>query len=131
MTRFEGDLATLMLAVANSTLAQADTPVFSSHAALTVVMAAKGYPATPKKGGAINLDSVSGAQVFHAGTAEVHGQLVAAGGRVLNVTATGASVTEAQSAAYAAVDCIDFADGFCRRDIGWREVKREAASRAP
>ena len=131
MTRFEGDLAALMLAVATGTLAQAEAPVFSSQAALTVVMAAKGYPANPVKGGAINLAAVTGAQVFHAGTAEVNGQLVAAGGRVLNVTATGASVTDAQSAAYAAVDCIDFPGGFCRRDIGWREVKREAASRAP
>ena len=121
----------MMLAVATGTLAQAEAPVFSSQAALTVVMAAKGYPANPVKGGTINLAAVRGAQVFHAGTAEVNGQLVAAGGRVLNVTATGASVTDAQSAAYAAVDCIDFPGGFCRRDIGWREVKREAASRAP
>jgi phosphoribosylamine--glycine ligase len=64
--------------------------------------------------------------VFHAGTAEINGQLVAIGGRVLNVTATGADVTEAQVAAYAAVDCIDFPGGFCRKDIGWREVAREA-----
>jgi phosphoribosylamine--glycine ligase len=63
--------------------------------------------------------------IFHAGTALQEGQLVANGGRVLNVTATGASVTEAQTRAYAAVDAIDFPTGFCRRDIGWREVARE------
>ena len=61
---------------------------------------------------------------------EDDGQLKAAGGRVLNVTATGATVMQAQAAAYAAVDGIKFPDGFCRRDIGWREVAREAASSA-
>ena len=128
MTRFEGDLAALMLAVATGRLAESETPHFSSQAALTIVMAADGYPAVPEKGGVIKLGHVSGAKVFHAGTAEVNGQLVAAGGRVLNVTATGATVTEAQAAAYAAVDGIDFPGGFCRRDIGWREVAREASA---
>jgi phosphoribosylamine--glycine ligase len=126
MTRFEGDLAALMLAVATGTLAHAERPLFSHQAALTIVMAANGYPAAPEKGGAVGLAEVSGAMVFHAGTAEINGQLVAIGGRVLNVTATGADVTEAQAAAYAAVDCIDFPGGFCRKDIGWREVAREA-----
>jgi phosphoribosylamine--glycine ligase len=128
MTRFEGDLAALMLAVATGRLAESETPDFSSQAALTIVIAADGYPAVPEKGGVIKLGRVSGAKVFHAGTAEVSGQLVAAGGRVLNVTATGATVTEAQAAAYAAVDGIDFPGGFCRRDIGWREVAREASA---
>jgi phosphoribosylamine--glycine ligase len=91
-------------------------------------MAANGYPDVPQKGGAIDLAHVSGAKVFHAGTAEVDGQLVAAGGRVLNVTATGANVTDAQAKAYAAVDQVIFPDGFCRRDIGWREVAREAGN---
>jgi phosphoribosylamine--glycine ligase len=68
----------------------------------------------------------SGAKVFHAGTALSDGQLVASGGRVLNVTARGVSVTEAQARAYAAVDLIQAPDLFCRRDIGWREVAREA-----
>jgi len=64
--------------------------------------------------------------VFHAGTAlDDHGELVASGGRVLNVTATGTSAREAQTRAYAAVNTIDFPSGFCRRDIGWREVERE------
>ena len=126
MARFEGDLAALMLAVATETLAQAEAPIFSRQAALTIVMAAKGYPAVPEKGGVINIKDVSGAKVFHAGTAELNGHLVASGGRVLNVTAIGDTVTEAQAAGYAAVDSIDFPGGFCRKDIGWREVAREA-----
>lgn len=128
MTRFDGDLAALMLAVATGKLSEAATPSFSSDTALTVVMAANGYPDVPPKGGTIDLTHVSGAKVFHAGTAEVDGQLVAAGGRVLNVTATGANVTDAQAKAYAAVDQVIFPDGFCRRDIGWREVAREAGN---
>lgn len=127
MTRFSGDLAALMLAVATGKLAEADRPTFASDTALTVVMAANGYPGTPEKGGMVSLDDVTGAKVFHAGTMEKDGVLLANGGRVLNVTATGTSVTAAQKAAYAAVDAIDFPTGFCRRDIGWREVKREAA----
>lgn len=127
MTRFSGDLASLMLAVAKGELAAADTPTFAGETALTVVMAANGYPGTPQKGGAISLDRVEGAKVFHAGTSTRDGRLYASGGRVLNVTAKGADVTEAQTAAYAAVDAIDFPTGFCRRDIGWREVEREAA----
>ena len=97
--------------------------------ALTVVMAAKGYPGTPEKGGAIRgVDAVASdtVQVFHAGTAMRDGALVASGGRVLNVTALGKSIGEAQARAYAAVDAIDFPSGFCRRDIGWREIAREA-----
>ena len=127
MTRFTGDLAALMLAVATGKLAEADRPTFVSDTALTVVMAANGYPGTPEKGGTISLDGVAGAKVFHAGTTEKDGVLLANGGRVLNVTATGASVSAAQKAAYAAVDAIDFPTGFCRRDIGWREVERETA----
>ncbi|MBA4045372.1 MAG: phosphoribosylamine--glycine ligase, partial [Erythrobacter sp.] len=78
-------------------------------------------------GGAIALNNAEaqGAKVFHAGTALADGALVANGGRVLAVTATGKSVTEAQAKAYAAVDAISFRSGFCRRDIGWREVARE------
>lgn len=128
MTRFDGDLAALMLAVATGKLSEAAAPSFSPDTALTVVMAANGYPDVPQKGGAIDLACVSGAKIFHAGTAEVDGQLVAAGGRVLNVTATGANVTDAQAKAYAAVDQVIFPDGFCRRDIGWREVAREAGN---
>ncbi len=127
MTRLESDLAAIMLACANDSL-EGTSSEFSSQTAMTVVMAARGYPDTPAKGGAISLGDaeVSGAKVFHAGTGMRDGQLVANGGRVLNVTATGANATEAQAAAYAAVDAIDFPSGFCRRDIGWREVEREA-----
>ncbi len=130
MMRLEDDLADYMHACANNSLASMPRPGFAPDTAMTVVMAAKGYPGTPEKGGAIDLKDAEagGAKVFHAGTAMKDGQLVANGGRVLNVTALGANVTGAQAAAYAAVDRIDFASGFCRRDIGWREVAREAAS---
>ena len=129
MQRYEGDLAELMLATAESRLATLPAPQFSPETALTVVMAAKGYPDTPQKGGSIDglaAAEADGAKVFHAGTALKDGQLVANGGRVLNVTARGPNVTSAQQKAYAAVDNILFPEGFCRRDIGWREVKREA-----
>lgn len=129
MMRFEGDLAALLLAAASEGgLAGAARPSLSDGYALTVVMAAKGYPDTPEKGGAIGIGAIGDARIFHAGTASNNGQLVANGGRVLNVTARGATVTEAQERAYAAVDAIDFPTGFCRRDIGWREVARERAA---
>ena len=126
MMRFEGDLAATMLACARGELAGVEAQ-FADTTALTVVLAARGYPGTPDKGGAIDLGAASGEGgiVFHAGTALKDGALVANGGRVLNVTATGANVTEAQVNAYAAVDQIDFPSGFCRRDIGWKEVARE------
>jgi len=127
MMRYEGDLVALMLAGARGQLAGVEAS-FADHTALTVVMAAKGYPGTPEKGGAIDLGDAEadGAKVFHAGTKlGADGGLVANGGRVLNVTAKGGNVTEAQAAAYEAVDRIDFASGFCRRDIGWKEVARE------
>ncbi len=126
MTRYQGDLAALLLTIANGTLAGADTPSFSPQTALTVVMAARGYPGTPEKGGEIIMGDTGGAKVFHAGTALKGSTLVANGGRVLNVTATGHSVTQAQANAYRAVDAIAFPSGFCRRDIGWREVARES-----
>jgi phosphoribosylamine---glycine ligase len=130
MTRFDGDLVALLYAAATGNLASAAAPVFADSTALTVVMAANGYPGTPEQGGIIaGIEAVRNAKVFQAGTAIRGGALVAAGGRVLSVTATGASVTEAKSAAYAAVDAIDFPTGFCRRDIGWREAAREDAER--
>ena len=127
MMRLESDLVELMQACARGTLGQVATPVLSDDFALTVVMAAEGYPGTPKKGGTIDLgeSEADGAKVFHAGTRLESETLTSSGGRVLNVTARGASATEAQRNAYAAVDAIDFADGFCRRDIGQREVRRE------
>jgi phosphoribosylamine---glycine ligase len=130
MSRFEGDLVALMLAVAERRLAQVERPSFSGQTALTVVMAANGYPEAPEKGGAIAIGDVGAAKVFHAGTASSAGQLVASGGRVLAVTAIANSVTAAQAGAYAAVDAIHFPSGFCRRDIGWREVERENTTRS-
>ena len=129
MMRLESDIGEYMLACAQSSLATLRPPRLSEETALTVVLAANGYPATPEKGGkigGIDYAEAGGAKVFHAGTAlDGDGHLVAAGGRVLNVTALGASVGEAQTAAYAAVDAIDFPGGFCRRDIGHREIARE------
>ncbi|WP_334183183.1 phosphoribosylamine--glycine ligase [Novosphingobium sp.] len=130
MLRLESDLVELLHACADNRLAAIQPPRFSDDTALTVVMAANGYPGTPEKGGAIGgiaAAEAKDAKVFHAGTALNDGVLVASGGRVLNVTARGASVTEAQAKAYAAVDALDFPTGFCRRDIGWREVAREKA----
>lgn len=129
MTRLDSDLAELMLAAATGRLHETAPPRFRDEVALTIVMAAEGYPATPRKGGAIGgLDEAEadGVRVFHAGTAEADGRLVAIGGRVLNVTATGRDIAEAQERAYAAAGLIDFATGFYRRDIGWREIARRA-----
>jgi phosphoribosylamine--glycine ligase len=129
MMRLQSDLVSIMLTCAMGELAGVEAQ-FRDETALTIVMAAKGYPGTPEKGGAIALNDAqgAGAKVFHAGTALKDGALVANGGRVLNVTACAPSVTEAQRLAYEAVDKIDFPSGFCRRDIGWREVAREAAA---
>jgi phosphoribosylamine--glycine ligase len=127
MPRIEDDLLELLLATAENRLVGV-TPKLSPATALTVVMAAKGYPGTPAHGGAIRgieAAEQTGAIVFQAGTSTDNGRLVAAGGRVLAVTATGDSVAAAQAAAYAAVDRIDFPTGFCRRDIGWRAVQQE------
>ena len=129
MLRFQGDLLAVMLAVAEGRLAELPAPAFSDDPALTVVMAASGYPGTPSAGGsidAIDAAEATGAVVFQAGTRMDGEQLVASGGRVLAVTASAATVGQAQAAAYRAVDAIRFPDGFCRRDIGWREVAREA-----
>ncbi|PCG15102.1 MULTISPECIES: phosphoribosylamine--glycine ligase [Sphingomonas] len=127
MMRFAGDLAEVLLAVAEGRLADLPAPAFADDAALTVVMAANGYPGTPEQGGAIGGITAAerdGAVAFQAGTA-LHGeQLVASGGRVLAVTATGADIAAAQRAAYAAVDAIDFPTGFFRRDIGAKAVDK-------
>ena len=130
LTRLESDLGELLLACAEGRLAEAETPRFSEDVALTVVMAAKGYPGTPEKGsliaGIAAAEATGDVRVFHAGTAlDAHGGLVASGGRVLNVTARGATVQAAQAAAYRAVDALDAPGLFCRRDIGAREVARE------
>ena len=103
----------------------------SPQSTVTVIVAARGYPGTPASGGLIReLDSaeqVEGVTVFHAGTAKGEKGLVAKGGRVLAVTAIADTFASARARAYRAVDQIDFADGFHRRDIGWRELERSGA----
>jgi phosphoribosylamine--glycine ligase len=126
--RMTGDLAALLLSVAEGRLGEVQ-PELSEHQSMTVVVAAAGYPGTPRKGGVIDgieaAERVRGVSVFHAGTAR-HGSgaLLAAGGRVLAVTALGDTLAEARERAYRGVDAIAFADGFHRRDIGWRELER-------
>jgi phosphoribosylamine---glycine ligase len=129
MARLDEDLLEILLAVANGTLGARGPAKWVKQTALTVVLAAKGYPGTPQSGGAI--DDIAeaeetGALVFQAGTRLDGKQLVASGGRVLAVTALGTTVAEAQTAAYHAVDQVVFPSGFCRRDIGWREIARDA-----
>ena len=127
MMRLESDLLELLHATAKGRLAEAEPPRMRDGAALAVVLAANGYPSTPDKGGeigGIEAAEAKGAKVFHAGTALHDGKLVANAGRVLNVTALGGTVAQARERAYAAVDAIAFPSGFCRRDIGWRELAR-------
>ncbi len=125
MMRLGAQALDLMLACAEGRLAEAKVNWADDHA-LTVVMAAQGYPGDYAKGSQIRgLDELpedSRHMVFHAGTATRDGQIVASGGRVLNVTARGATLKEAQAEAYAMVDRIDWPGGFCRRDIGWRAL---------
>jgi phosphoribosylamine---glycine ligase len=127
MPRIEGDFAELLEAVATGRLGE-QTPELSDHHAMTVIVAAQGYPGTPASGGLIReieaAEQIPGVTVFHAGTARSGDTLVAKGGRVLAVTATADTFANARARAYRAVDQIDFADGFHRRDIGWRELKR-------
>jgi len=130
MMRLESDLVEMLYAAATGKL---DTvkPVWSDNPSLCVVMAAKGYPASYVKNTPIrNLDkaaNINGVVVFHAGTAEKDGEIVSVGGRVLGVTATANSVAEARERAYAAVDSLDWPEGFCRRDIAWRALSSDAA----
>lgn len=131
MPRLKDDLMTLLLAAVDGQLATMSVR-WRDAAALTVVMAANGYPGAVEKGSIIRGVATAGGEdveIFHAGTALRDGALTANGGRVLNVTATGATVEDAQRKAYAAVDRIDWPGGFCRRDIGYRAVQRERASR--
>jgi phosphoribosylamine--glycine ligase len=127
MMRLDEDLLELLYTTARGKLGERGPVKMSDDAAVTVVLAAKGYPGDVEKGGAIaGLDAARppNVEIFHAGTALRDGALVADGGRVLSVTARGATVAEAREAAYEAVDRIDFPAGFCRRDIGWREIAR-------
>jgi len=131
MMLLEDDLAEYMLACAESRLATMQAPRLAQGCALTVVMAAEGYPEKPEKGAAISgLDQAAAAdaRVFQAGTRLAQGgTLVADGGRVLNVCAKGADIAAVRAQAYAALDGIAIPGAFYRRDIGWREMQREGA----
>ena len=134
LPRLGEDLLALMLAAAGGRLDNRPLS-FSPRAALTVVLAAKNYPATPIVGTEIRGLELAAARpdviVTQAGTRREGEKLLSAGGRVLNVTALAGSVTEAQQKAYAAVDLIDWPGGFCRGDIGWREAAREREALRP
>jgi len=131
MTLLESDLVEILYAAATGRLA-GHQAIWKPGVAATVVVAARGYPGTPAKGGVITgLDVAQGdgAIVFQAGTAlDGNGTIIATGGRVLAVAANGPSVRAATSRVYAAIEKISFADGFCRADIGWREIAREDMS---
>ncbi len=130
MLRMMSDIVPALLASCDGQLKNFDLRWFDEPA-LTVVMAAKGYPGDYAKGTRIEgLDAaarVEGVEIFHAGTIAKDGHILANGGRVLNICATGKTVTEAQQRAYQAVDRIQWPEGFCRRDIGWQAVEKEKA----
>jgi phosphoribosylamine--glycine ligase len=127
MLRLKSDLLPALLATADGVLNAFDLR-WHDDAAITVVMAANGYPGDYARGSEIRgletARAVEGVEVFHAGTARSDGRLVAAGGRVLNVSARGRTLPEARERAYAAVAKIDWPGGFCRSDIGWRALQR-------
>jgi phosphoribosylamine--glycine ligase len=128
MLRLMSDLVPALLAARDGQLKNFDLRWYPD-AALTVVMAAKGYPGNYKKDTRIEgLDAaaqIGGVEIFHAGTKADGDHILASGGRVLNICARGKTVRDAQSRAYAAVNLIKWPDGFCRRDIGWRAIERE------
>jgi len=127
MMRLDEDLVELLLATSTGGLGGRTSPRMADNAAITIVMAAKGYPGTPEKGAPLSLpETADNVVIFHAGTTLSDGALVASGGRVLNVTATGPNLALARADAYLAVDRTGFPGGFCRRDIGWRELARAA-----
>jgi phosphoribosylamine--glycine ligase len=125
MLRLRSDLLPALIAARDGQLKSFDMR-WSPDAALTVVMAAKGYPGSYKKdtpiAGLNEAAQIDGVEIFHAGTRSDGTRILSNGGRVLNICATGKTVREAQSRAYAAVDKIDWPEGFCRRDIGWRAL---------
>ena len=126
LMRLKADLLPALIACADGTLDQINLD-WDRSAAICVVMAANGYPAEYKKGTSIKglqkAGKIEGTQIFHAGTLlNQQGDLIANGGRVLGITSLGEDLTMAQKRAYAAVDLIDWTDGFCRRDIGWRAI---------
>jgi phosphoribosylamine--glycine ligase len=125
MLRLRDDLLTILSAAVDGVLDRISVR-WSDDPALAVVMAARGYPGDYPKGSVIKglekADEVPGATIFHAGTALDSGRLVANGGRVLNVCGRGTDIAAARTAAYDAVDLVDWPEGFCRRDIGWRAL---------
>jgi len=127
MMRLKSDALEMLLAATDGRLAEIQLE-WHDDAALSVVMATDGYPGSYQKGSLISgverAEALPGVQVFHAGTRAKNGQLLADGGRVLGVTALAKTVRDAQILAYKAVAEVDWPDGFCRRDIGWRAVKR-------
>jgi phosphoribosylamine--glycine ligase len=131
MLRLRSDLVPALIASCDGMLKNFDLR-WSNDAALTVVMAAKGYPGSYAKGTVIDgLDAAAeldGVELFHAGTKAENGRILANGGRVLDVCASGRTVREAQARAYAAVDRVRWPEGFCRRDIGHRAVERESGA---
>jgi phosphoribosylamine--glycine ligase len=128
MLRMMSDLVPALVASRDGQLKNFDLRWYPD-AALTVVMAANGYPGDYKRGTVIEgldaAEEIEGVEIFHAGTKSDGGKIVANGGRVLNVSAIAATVTRAQALAYEAVGKIKWPEGFCRRDIGWQAVKRE------
>ena len=130
MLRLMSDLVPALIASRDGQLKNFDLRWYGD-AALTVVMAAKGYPGQYERGSVIEglevASDVEGVEIFHAGTKSDSGRIVANGGRVLNVSALGKTVSEAHARAYRAVDKINWPGGFCRRDIGWQAVQREKA----
>jgi phosphoribosylamine---glycine ligase len=128
MPRLVSDLVPALLASRDGVLKSLDLR-WHQQAALTVVMAAKGYPGAYAKGSVIEglaeAAAVDGVEIFHAGTEQDGGRILANGGRVLNVSALGMTVSEAQARAYAAVARIHWPEGFYRHDIGWRAIARE------
>ncbi|UZE48305.1 phosphoribosylamine--glycine ligase [Rhodopseudomonas sp. P2A-2r] len=129
MIRMMSDLLPALIACADGQLKNFSLRWFDD-VALTVIMATKGYPGDYGKGSEIRglaaAAAIEGVEIFHAGTKADNDRILANGGRVLNICASGKTVREAQQKAYAAVDLIDWPEGFCRRDIGWQAVAREA-----
>tara|TARA_Y100001960_G_scaffold119645_1_gene128042 strand:- start:917 stop:2191 length:1275 start_codon:yes stop_codon:yes gene_type:complete len=129
MPRLKSDILPVLLAAVDGVLDQVELE-WHEDVALTVVLAARGYPGEYNKGTVIrnvtSAEELPGITISHAGTDIKDGNLLATGGRALNITALGKNVREAQERAYEAVDVIDWPDGFCRRDIGWRAISRES-----
>ncbi len=132
MMRLKSDLLPVLYSLAKGNLEDVELD-WKTDKALTVVMAAKGYPEAPQRGSIISglekADKLPDVKVFHAGTALKDGKIIANGGRVLNVTATGKTVKEAQQKAYQAIKLIDWPEGFYRHDIGWRAIEREETAK--